>query len=655
MRLDDDTDALVKGFNVRRIVIFLVVVLISGFSLPSVAQDAVPRFEPGSCAFALPDGQNPACGTLVVPENRQNPSGKTIRIAAAIFRSPNANKAAEPLIYLEGGPGGSVLDLVALQFAQVYAPFLDQHDLILFDQRGVGQSQPALDCQETDAFVKATLDQQLTGDEYVTEYGDALKACGQRFIESGIDLTSYNSAENAADVNDLRQVLGYSKVNLYGVSYGTRLALTVMRDHPEGIRSVIIDSVVPLQASLIDTAQTAQRAFDKLFQGCAGDTGCNTAYPNLEGVFYGLVNQLNSQPLTIQVPDLDSLGGLLDVVIDGDTLVSFLFQAMYVSDLIPILPKSIYEIQQGDTAFLQTLATLQLAQLKYVYDGMYTAVQCREEFAFESSDHIKTVLEQARPELRGFVRRSLIDPSLLGICAAWKEGLPNPNENQAVVSDIPTLVMSGDFDPITPPALGQLAAETLSNSFFFTFPGSGHGVISSNECALSIAQIFLADPFNEPDAACLQDETPPSFESPGNTADNALVNMVTFTNFDFGYSGVVPEGWTEVQSGVYSRGQNAIDQTALAYQVIPNATTRLAASLLGAQFGITDTTGTTREANGLTWQLLVGDFGGVKVDLALSEDNGQVYVIILLSGSAGERAVLYDQVFIPAVDGFQPG
>src|SRR5262249_34702328 len=146
--------------------------------LPAAAQDTVPRFEPGSCDFTVPTGQDPQCGYLIVPENRSNPTGKTIKIALAVFKSTNPNKEPDPVIYLEGGPGGTSLETAALQFDSFFAPFVKNNDLILFDQRGVGLSQPQLDCKEVTDFTYATLNVELTPDEYVQQYGDALKACG---------------------------------------------------------------------------------------------------------------------------------------------------------------------------------------------------------------------------------------------------------------------------------------------------------------------------------------------------------------------------------------------------------------------------------------------------------------------------------------------
>jgi pimeloyl-ACP methyl ester carboxylesterase len=539
-----------------------------------------------------------------------------------------------------------------LQFDSLFAPFLQTNDVIVFDQRGVGYSQPVLDCTEATDFAYNTLDKELSADEYVQQYDDVLKACGQRLIGQSIDVAAFNSAESASDINDMRTALGYNQLNLFGISYGTRLALTVMRDHPDAVRSVIIDSVVPLQGSYFDAAKTAQRVLDTLFSGCKTNTACNTAYPDLENVFYGLINQFNAQPITVQVPNLRQGGKQANAVIDGDALAGLMFQAFYITDLIPSLPQSIYDIQKGDYTFITTITTLQLFQLNYVSSGMYMAVQCKEELPFDTADTINAILEQTRPELKGFVRRQLIDPSALDVCATWGEGAPNPIENQPVVSDIPTLVLSGEYDPITPPDYGKLVAQTLSKSFFFEFPGTGHGVVPSSQCALGMALVFIADPTNSPDSKCLADVKEPDFTTPGSVDQSAPVTMIPYNGV--GFIGVAPDGWKELIPGTFSRAKNGVDQAALAYQVIPGVTTELALPLLSSQFGITDTVGTSRVANGLVWKLYQGDFGGLKVDIAMADGSNRVYIIILLSNNAAERETLYEQVFLPAIDALQP-
>jgi pimeloyl-ACP methyl ester carboxylesterase len=628
----------------------LVMLALLAVSVPAVAQDqAVPRFEESACPFTVPPGTDPECGYLTVPENRANPESRSIEIAVAVFRSANPDKPADPLIFLEGGPGGAALDLLPLVFMDRFQPLLETRDLILFDQRGVGQSQPALACTEIRDLTFDTLDQALTTDEYVSLYSEALTECAARLSGEGIDLTAYNSAENAADVADLIAALGYEQANLFGVSYGTKLALTVLRDHPERIRSVIIDSVYPPQVALTNVPVTFQRALDVLFAGCQQNPDCAAAYPDLETVFYDLVEQLNADPIRTDVLD-PTTGRSLEAVVDGDTFASYVFNALYAAEIIPALPKSIYETRDGDYQFVSLMTTLVLQQLSYVFLGMNTAVQCAEEFTFETASSLEAVVAEARPELQGFARRGLVDPALLPLCAAWGAGQPDAIDNEPISSAVPALVVSGEYDPITPPSYGELAAETLSNSTVLSFPGVGHGAVFSSDCAMDIAEQFLADPAAKLDTGCIAGMNAPAFEIAGTAP--APVELEPFTSANGSYSAVKPVGWTEVLAGTFARG--GLDQTALTFQIIPGASVEMAIPLISTQFGIDADTAVTRETDALTWTLLQGEFQGFAVLVALADDGRQAYLIVMVADPA-ERDAISESIFVPVIDSFRPG
>ena len=248
------------------------------------------EFESAQCQFEIHPGQTVDCGYLTVPEDRSQPDGPTIRLHVAIFRSHSDNPAPDPIVYLEGGPGGQALEAASLVFNRRFAPFLADRDLIMFDQRGVGYSEPALDCQELIDLTYETLAQDLSPEEILALSTEAIRSCRDRLVSEGVNLAAYNSAESAADLNDLRLALGYEEWNLYGISYGTRLALTTMRDYPQGIRSVILDSTYPLPVSInTETPANFDRALNVFFGGCATDPAGSEAYPDLETVFWELV------------------------------------------------------------------------------------------------------------------------------------------------------------------------------------------------------------------------------------------------------------------------------------------------------------------------------------------------------------------------------
>ncbi|MCC6904953.1 MAG: alpha/beta fold hydrolase [Anaerolineae bacterium] len=468
-----------------------------------------PVFEPGACLFSVPGGYRVDCGWLVVPQDRAAPDQKSIRLHVAIFRSPSPVPAPDPLVFLSGGPGSSALGLAAytLNSAGLDA-VLASRDVILFDQRGVGYSDPALTCPEREDLVAALLTQRLSVEEQSALQVEAYAQCRTRYEAQGIDMADYTSAASAADIADLRRALGFDQYNLYGVSYGTRLALTVLRDHPEGLRSTVLDSVYPPQINLYtEWTRNADRAFNTLFETCAADPACAVAYPDLRGTFYRLVDRLNGEPLT--VPVTDYAGQSHDVVLDGRLLIDSLFLAFYRYDNIPTLPAMIAAVDRGDTSHLLLQRMLQLNFDRSASRGMQAAVQCAEEVAFSSTDDLNALAVGVTPQVADTWVNELLP--FYAVCGSLGLPAPDPRENQPVTGTVPVLILTGRFDPITPPEWGGLTAQTLPNSTIYEFPAAGHWIGRSSPCAVTIATSFVNYPDQPPDAGCLAGLGAPTF------------------------------------------------------------------------------------------------------------------------------------------------
>lgn len=471
----------------------------------TAAPAEAPAFTEATCAFQPLEGVQVRCGYIEVPENRSEPDGPKIRVVAAVFESRSPNPAPDAMIYLDGGPGGHTLRTAPFVFGELVAPFLDRRDVILFDQRGVGASDPALDCPEQFRLDLGVLGEGLRNESYLQSATAAMLGCRERLLSEGVNLEAFTSAESAADVDDLRRALGYEQLNLYGISYGTRLALTIMRDFPDSLRSVVLDSTVPLQANIfLDISASAERAFATLFDGCAQDAACNAAYPNLEQVFYEAVEKLNAEPITVPLQDF---GQSIEVVVTGDLLIRTLFQALYRTYVLADLPRAIYAARDGDDLGFWTQQALENAILNQLISaGMYYSVQCGEEARFSTDEEMQQA-DATRPEQRDAFDQA----DTIAICAVWGAREAETVENQPVSSDIPTLVLAGQYDPVTPPDYGREAAKTLSNSFFFEFPGVGHGASIAHPCPKSIMLAFVEEPTSAPDAGCIAQMTGPEF------------------------------------------------------------------------------------------------------------------------------------------------
>jgi pimeloyl-ACP methyl ester carboxylesterase len=455
-----------------------------------------PVFEPAPCAFAVPAGYSPECGYLIVPENRARPDSQAIRLHVAIFRNRSGSPVPDPVVHLAGGPGSSSLDVASYLFGRGLAAILDRRDFILFDQRGTGYSQPRLDCPERADVTLVLLDGSLAPEQTQQVILDAFRRCRERLTAEGIELSAYNSAASAADLNDLRSVLGYEKLNLYAVSYGTRLALTLMRDYPGAVRSAVLDSAYPLQVNLYTAlAPNADRAFNVFFNRCAADPGCNASYPELRLVFYGLVDELNAHPVTISL----FAGGAEQIVkLDGGLLIDVLFVGLYNPAVTASMPQMIFDIRQGDYGILRDRLALYFDTSSAL--GMQMAVQCAEEFPFNTPEEAYAAAQNVQPQIAAFYPAS-VQP-LFAVCREWAAAPPDPRENLPVWSDLPALVLAGEHDPITPPDWGRMVAADLPNSYFYEFPANGHWVTRSSPCALQRALAFWENPNVDPGSVC---------------------------------------------------------------------------------------------------------------------------------------------------------
>jgi pimeloyl-ACP methyl ester carboxylesterase len=625
------------------------------FASPEPTLQPAATFEKVPCPFALPEGQvegkTVECGYLTVPENRDDPQSRKIRLAVAIFRHPSGNPRPDPIIYLTGGPGGSILKIVSLTgFEAQFGPmFAANRDIILFDQRGVGFSQPALDCPQFTKLYLDLLDHEVDGVRLTAEEGlarnvEALAACAKE-LSTIADLSAYNTAASAADVNDLRIALGYDKVNLWGGSYGTRLALGVMRDFPQGLRSVVLEAVYPPDVDLfLDTPADFDRALNLVIVGCAADKACNAAYPNLRAVLSDTVKRLNENPASVELIHPFTRERYA-VLLRGDDLVEQLFRSLYIPQVRPMLPQIIYDASKG------TFDTLLLVAREFLWKrdirswGMCFSVLCHEEMPFSSPEAYQAVLARY-PEYAGFLAGSEVGGLTYAICPRWGAGEADALENQPVTSDIPTLIMAGEYDPITPPEWARRVASGLKNGYLFVYPGMGHGA-SGDDCARKVMLAFLEDPSKAPDAACIATMEVSPFAVP---AQSAEVVLKPFTSQEKGLRGLAPEGWREVRPGVFARASSGVDQTALIHDVVPMKAEALL-SALAKQFGLPQPPEAVskRDANGLSWSLYTLEVQGFSIDIALAE-HGDKTLAVLLQGARAERDALYKTVFLPAVD-----
>lgn len=640
----------------RRSLLLLVLVLGGLWPLPGVAtaqEDSsildlsTVTVSQNDCEFLLHGEDDPrpqlgdiACGTLDVPENWSQPEGRRIQIGYLILKSTAAQPLRDPVVFLAGGPGSSALTGAAI-WSHFFAGLRQERDVIFFDQRGtrlssplrceaytriMALSLPPAEVESVDAstpappvYPSAVTDADQFLQEAVEKYGPIADACVQQLTATGVDLSQYNSIASANDVVALVKSLGYDDYNLYGISYGTRLALEVMRNHAEsGLRSVVLDSTYPPEVKTYETLSTgAHEAVIQLFADCERDKTCNTTYPDLKARFIALLARLRTEPvigedgtpitdrdlikvmqsltarveiapyLPLMISELESgvdqtyrgivSGSLFTPASDPQAAAATpeteseatATPAMMASDLSParrfvlemqsqfeslpehqasqfprelsdldtqthdrqelqdfvdrVFPQS--EQAEAHTALRSAIEALTDAEVEEVFAVVeqtitlddyqiagqsvpqYYSIECNERAPFQSfANTVANAQQMEIPDLAVGMSESLV--KVFAVCEQWPSGQAPDIEAQPVWSEIPTLVLSGAYDNLTPVSWNKSAFETLPSGVFVLVPMSGHATITYSDCAGQIGQAFVNDPDVPPDTSCLADLKP---------------------------------------------------------------------------------------------------------------------------------------------------
>jgi pimeloyl-ACP methyl ester carboxylesterase len=452
---------------------------------------------PGLPQFDL--GPEFECGYLTVPENRAKHAGPSIRIPIARLKAAAPNPKPDPIVFLAGGPGGSAL----LEQSGVKGWNADR-DVIFVGQRGTIKAEPFLSCPEVDDFRQRAAQLESTDSATVALADAAVRACHDRLISAGWDLSSYNTTENAADIADLRTALGITQWNVYAVSYGTDLAMQLLRDHPDGIRAVVLDGVVPPQLRSIEKDwSAAAEGYHALFGACAADAWCNSFFPNGFARFTKLVDDLTVAPRKVTV-DGDSRGHEGEVVIDGFKLADLVVRGSNDSDLQARIPSLLHDLAEdaGTRAAAALLpGNLPIGLFGY---GLQWGVQCSEYVPFTSQKKMLADAKHALPDFPDAVLSLLPQaPYVFADCKTW-DVKPAPKRiTQPARSGIPILLVSGALDSLTPPSWAEVARTTLTNAHYIVFPAAGHGVFHWAPGCLTAVMLDFLDRPNGFDDRCV--------------------------------------------------------------------------------------------------------------------------------------------------------
>ncbi|MFH0728005.1 MAG: alpha/beta hydrolase [Pseudomonadota bacterium] len=495
------------------LVSLLVIISCGSSDSSSPLPETVPRFECTPCKHALVPNSTTECGYLIVPENHGKPNGKTIKVYVGIFKNPNGASSTEPVFYLIGGPGAATTD--AFTLFEDTSPgnyfrhtFGDNRDIVVIDQRGTNNSYPALYCSEE----LGPLRSQVYGIGFRDAAALRIKAfltCYNRFKNEGIDLSAFDTFENASDIKDLARTLGYQKINIYSASYGTRLAMQMMKHYPEVIQSVVLDSILPPEINPFE-----HETFGVLYSFRSFFDAAKNEYPLLEPRFYEMLEELDANPVDVTGHHYDSSGNPADAIVvnvSGDKLVSFLVAELKQTPYDAALPEKINAMYAtGDYA---AVADAWISNMDFFFPdggpgsgspsvGMYNCVFSADDIYYTSPDRIRQIIHQnvSSTAIASYLETFFIDmePGILG---KWPvEPLPF-HESDPLVSDIPTLMLVGSLDNATPAIFSEPSAAYLSNSYYFSIL-AGHST-AYLECVDQMINRFLKAPDTPPENTCL--------------------------------------------------------------------------------------------------------------------------------------------------------
>ena len=423
------------------------------------------------------------CGTLTVPLDPAAPDGETIEIFVARVAALSAEPRPDPLLLIAGGPGQSTVDFY-LQLRGAFEQARRDRDIVLVDQRGTGRSAEGFACEAPDDLSLDTTDSDVLA--------RVIDGC---VADLKHDPRFYTTSVAVRDLDAVRAALGIESWNVYGVSYGTRVAQHYLRQYPERVRSVVLDGVVPPPLALgPDVAREAQRALEQIFARCAADAACGSRFAALPQLFTevlarldaGVADETDPPPLT---------------ALELRALVRFM---SYSAATVALLPVLISEAHAGNYAPLAGQARTLLRELpESLSFPMSNSVTCTEDVPYADG---------ATGDLAATYLGTAIMDALKQTCARWPVGSIDASFKTPVVSDTPVLLLSGEYDPITPPAYAErVKAEGLRNSAHLVGRGQGHGLVGVG-CVPRILRSFLEDPAPAMlDAGCLELEPPTPF------------------------------------------------------------------------------------------------------------------------------------------------
>lgn len=465
----------------------------------SVGVASPNRLIPKNCWFDTePSWPTTQCFMMEVPENHAVPDGRKIQFPVVRFYAEISDPDKDPLLHLgAGGPGASMglepenaSDWLWYNYAGM--SIKDGRDLIIIDPRGTGMARPKLACDEFIKDADLAFTRNLSTDEEARVFTYSMERCFSR-LNKVADLAQYNSVAVAQDVEALRQALGVPKLNLYGVSYASRYALTIARDFPDSVRAMVLNSAV--FPDIIYTQQLPEdviAAYQRGIDYCSEEQECNKRYPDLKRRLESLVDRLDETPLTVNTNHIRP-GEQYPFVLSGQRLLRVLFQALYNEQFYAELPAIIEELESDQAELLKPAIA---SFMGLVLDPNFGDAAGISHFCYEEAPFVDFDLARQSAANSGILGGSVrTDIDMMQMqCRIWAIPSAPLLEARAIKTKVPTLVMHGALDPVLAAADANRSRKKLPNHQWLLFPKLAHDVISASDCAEQAAATFLDSP-----------------------------------------------------------------------------------------------------------------------------------------------------------------
>jgi len=479
-------------------VIGLAWVLLLPFSVAHAADRSLGSLHFQACTLANEGGTRSVeaqCTTLQVLEDRSKPQGRKLSLRLAWLPASSEDAAPDPVVFIAGGPGQAASEafwgvMPALE------PLREKRNILLLDQRGTGGSN-RLSCPDT-TDSKGLGDQTAESDEQIQA---GTRSCLEA-LSSRADVSQYTTEDAVADLEALRLAVGAPSLDLIGGSYGTRVALEYLRRHPQTARTTLVDGIVPPQLVLgQDHARNLQDALDRIFAGCVADKVCHERFGDPAVTMRTLREHLAKGPINVRLRDPVDYHWRDERLSEG-ALVTVLRLYSYSPEFATLLPMLLDETVKGSPESMVAQGLMLVNQLKDQFaPGMELSVICSED----------ADLMKIRPEDADTLLGNELPRYAINACKVWPHKARPADFHDPVVSDRPVLLLSGAWDPVTPPQYGEQVLATLSDAVHFVAPGQGH-IIMARGCAPKLVEQFIesADP-KSLDGSCLDELRAPPF------------------------------------------------------------------------------------------------------------------------------------------------